>query len=91
MCSKFMAGADPSFIPILDITAATTNDLATAMPAEWTAGDYMIHVSVKDITGRSAAFEADYAFTVDPAGETTDPMMDPNIQSAHRLPAECAM
>jgi len=91
MCSKFMAGADPSFIPILDITAATTNDLATAMPAEWTAGDYMIHVSVKDITGRSAAFEADYAFTVDPAGETTDPMMDPNIQSAHRLPAECQM
>jgi hypothetical protein len=90
MCSKLMAGADPSFLPILDITAATTNDLATAMPAEWTAGDYMIHVEVKDINGRST-YTGDYAFTVDPTGETTDSMMDPNIQSAHRLPAECQM
>jgi hypothetical protein len=43
---------------------------------------------VKDINGRST-FTSDYSFKVDPAGETTDPMMDPNIQSQHVTPAQC--
>ena len=87
MCSTAAAG-EPGFAPIVDITNTDTGDIATAVPAEWPVGDYTIHVSVKDINGRST-FESDYSFTVDATDETTDPSMDPNIQSEHVTPAQC--
>jgi hypothetical protein len=88
-CPKAATG-DPSGF-ILDITNTDTGDINTGVPAEWPAGDYTLHVAVKDINGKSAAAERDISFTVDPMGETTDPMMDPNIQSEHVTPAQCAM
>lgn len=87
MCSTADMG-EPGFAPIVDITNTDTGDITTAVPAEWPVGDYTIHVSVKDINGRST-FESDYSFTVDATDETTDPDMDPNIQSEHVTPAQC--
>lgn len=58
MCSK----TDPGSF-VLDITNTDTGAVASAQPAEWPAGDYTLHVSVKDINGRST-YENDYSFTV---------------------------
>jgi hypothetical protein len=88
-CPKAATG-DPSGFT-LDITNTDTGDINSGVPAEWPAGDYMLHISVKDINGKSPPVEEDLAFTVDPMGETTDPMADPNIQSQHVTPAQCQM
>lgn len=85
MCTK----ADPGSF-VVDITNSDSGMVATAMPTNWPVGDYKLHLSVKDINGKST-YEGDYAFTVDATGQTTDPMMDPNIQSQHLMPAACTM
>jgi len=85
MCTK----ADPGGYPVLDIFNGTTADVTTAMPVDWPMGDCTITVTVPDINGKSM-FTNDYTFTVSGTDET-DPMVDPNIESQHVMPAECAM
>ena len=86
MCTK----ADPGGFPILDIFNSTTGDVATGMPVDWPMGDCTLTVTVPSIDGAGAPFTTDYSFTVAGADET-DPMVDPNIESQHVMPAECAM
>jgi hypothetical protein len=86
MCTK----ADPGGYPILDIFNSTTGAVATGMPVDWPMGDCTLTVTVPSIDGSGAAFTADYTFTVMGTDET-DPMVDPNIESQHVMPAECAM
>ena len=84
-CPMFASG-DPGGAS-LDIVNADSTDLTTAMPVNWPLGDYTIHVSVKDINGRST-FEGDFSFTVtDPSTDT----MDPNIFANHLTPAQCTL
>lgn len=85
MCTK----ADPGGYPVLDIFNGTTSDVTTAMPVDWPLGACTITVTVPDINGKSM-FTNDYTFTVSGTDET-DPMVDPNIESQHVMPAECAM
>jgi len=53
------------------------------------AGHVTGYVTVPDINGKSM-FTEDISFTVSGMDET-DPMVDPNIESQHVMPAECAM
>ena len=84
-CTK----ADPGGYPLLDIFNGTTADVTTAMPVDWPMGDCTLTITVPDINGRSM-FTEDISFTVSGTDET-DPMVDPNIESQHVMPAECAM
>ena len=85
MCTK----ADPGGYPVLDIFNGTTADVTTAMPTDWPMGDCTLTITVPDINGKSM-FSEDISFTVS-GTDVTDPMMDPNIESQHVMPAECAM
>jgi hypothetical protein len=75
---------------LLDIVNSDSGDLATAMPADWPAGDYTFTLTVKDINGKTTFTSDPLSFTVDGADET-DPDVDPNIAAAHLTPAQCAM
>ena len=88
MCTK----ADPGGYPILDIYNGTTSDVTTAQPDPngWPMGDCKLHISVPSIDGMGPPSEMDLEFTVAGTPET-DPMVDPNIESQHVMPAECAM
>ena len=89
MCTKADPGVDAGSYPVLDIFNGTTSDVATAMPMDWPAGDCTLTITVPDINGKSM-FTEDISFTVSGMDET-DPMVDPNIESQHVMPAECAM
>jgi hypothetical protein len=86
MCTK----SDPGGFPVLDIFNSDTGVVATAKPVDWPMGDCTLTVTVPSIDGSGAAFTSDYTFTVMGA-DVTDPKMDPNIESQHVMPSECAM
>ena len=85
MCTE---GRDPGGYPVLDIINSDTGDIDDGVPGpSWPRGRlHAAHQRSRTSTA-SSTFEADSRSRSSRTDETTDPMVDPNIESQHVTPA----